>query len=191
MRTHALRCLTVKSEDTAITFRSGLTLPSASEYLKPWQNARSGLRMPSQTPAGRGARDMVATSGIFRQAVEPIDKAQHIRHLDVGDGEGPGQPFASYHHRLLRAIDDLRLAEALSGPRPDQRSARWIAEACPCLPQGRQYRDIDVRQGVVPAGEGWFSASRPESFADHSGISRDDARPQRAPWRAGSPRAVS
>jgi hypothetical protein len=35
-----------------------------------------------------------------RQPVEPIDKAQHIRHEYVGDGEGPGQPCASGQHRL-------------------------------------------------------------------------------------------
>jgi nucleoside 2-deoxyribosyltransferase len=29
-----------------------------------------------------------------------IDKAQNIRHEYAGDGEGPGQPFASYQHRL-------------------------------------------------------------------------------------------
>jgi hypothetical protein len=50
--------------------------------------------------AGRGARNIVTTGGIFRQPVEPIDKTQHIRHEDVGDGEGPGQPFASCQHRL-------------------------------------------------------------------------------------------
>jgi hypothetical protein len=29
-----------------------------------------------------------------RQPVETIDKAQHIRHEYVGDGEGPRQPLA-------------------------------------------------------------------------------------------------
>ena len=40
--------------------------------------------------AGRGARDVVTTGGMSRQPIEPIDKAQHIRHEYVGDGEGPG-----------------------------------------------------------------------------------------------------
>ena len=35
--------------------------------------------------AGRGARDIVTTSGMFRQPVEPTDKAQHICHEYVGD----------------------------------------------------------------------------------------------------------
>jgi hypothetical protein len=37
---------------------------------------------------------------MFRQPVEPINKSQHIRHKYVGDGEGPGQPFASCQDRL-------------------------------------------------------------------------------------------
>jgi len=40
--------------------------------------------------AGRGAGDIVTAGGMSRQPVEPIDKAQHIRHEYVGDGEGPG-----------------------------------------------------------------------------------------------------
>jgi len=40
--------------------------------------------------AGRGARDIVTTGGMSRQPVEPIDKAQHIRHEYIGDGESPG-----------------------------------------------------------------------------------------------------
>ncbi|CDM62003.1 hypothetical protein LPU83_pLPU83d_0632 (plasmid) [Rhizobium favelukesii] len=37
---------------------------------------------------------------MFRQPVEPIDKAQHIRRECVGDGEGPGEPFSSCQDRL-------------------------------------------------------------------------------------------
>jgi len=44
----------------------------------------------------RGARDIVATGSRSK----PIDWAQHIRHEDVGDGEGPSQPFASCQHWL-------------------------------------------------------------------------------------------
>lgn len=40
--------------------------------------------------ASRGARDIVTTGRVSRQTVEPIDKAQHIRHEYVGDGEGFG-----------------------------------------------------------------------------------------------------
>ena len=50
--------------------------------------------------AGRGARDVVTAGGISLKPVEAIDKAQHVRHQDVGDGEGPRQPFASCQHRL-------------------------------------------------------------------------------------------
>jgi hypothetical protein len=49
---------------------------------------------------GRGARNMVATRGISRQPAETIDKAQHIRHEYVGNGESPRQPFASSQNRL-------------------------------------------------------------------------------------------
>ena len=45
--------------------------------------------------AGDSARDITTARGMSRQPVEPIDEAQHIRHEYVGDGEGPGQPFAS------------------------------------------------------------------------------------------------
>lgn len=44
--------------------------------------------------AGRGARDIIAAGGIFRQPVEPVDEAQHIGHEDIGNGEGARQPFA-------------------------------------------------------------------------------------------------
>jgi hypothetical protein len=44
--------------------------------------------------AGRGARDIVTTGRMSRQPGEPIDKTPHIRHEYVGDGEGPGEPFA-------------------------------------------------------------------------------------------------
>ena len=43
------------------------------------------------TKDGRAvARDIVTTGGMSRQPLEPIDKAQHVRHKYVGDGEGPG-----------------------------------------------------------------------------------------------------
>jgi hypothetical protein len=41
--------------------------------------------------AGHSARDIAATGGIGRQSVEPVHKAQHIGHEDVGDGEDPGR----------------------------------------------------------------------------------------------------
>ena len=40
--------------------------------------------------ASRSARDIVTTGRVSRQPVEPVDKAQHIRHEYVGDGEGFG-----------------------------------------------------------------------------------------------------
>jgi hypothetical protein len=46
--------------------------------------------------AGRGARDVVTTGGKSRQTVETIDKAQHIRHEYVGDGEPPQNRLAKY-----------------------------------------------------------------------------------------------
>src|SRR5258708_23887311 len=47
--------------------------------------------------AGRGARDIITTGGMSRQPVEPIDKAQHIRHEYVGDGE---EASSTYRPRL-------------------------------------------------------------------------------------------
>ena len=61
---------------------------------------------------GRGAGDVVAAGGIVRQPVEPIDEAQHIRHQDVGDGEGSGQPFASCQHRL-HVLEPVLVEEAV------------------------------------------------------------------------------
>src|SRR3546814_13692267 len=50
--------------------------------------------------ADRGVHSIGTTGRISRQLVEPIDKAQHIRHEDVSDEEGLRQPFASCQHRL-------------------------------------------------------------------------------------------
>src|SRR3981081_1174765 len=50
--------------------------------------------------AGRGARDVGAASREFCEPIEPIDEAQHIRHENVGYGEGPDQPFASVQDRF-------------------------------------------------------------------------------------------
>jgi hypothetical protein len=50
--------------------------------------------------AGDGARDVGTAGRMSRQPVEPVNKAEHIRHEYVGDGEGPGQPFASRQDRL-------------------------------------------------------------------------------------------
>src|SRR5262245_54637199 len=50
--------------------------------------------------AGRGARNIVTTGGMPREPLEPIDKAQHIRHENIGDREGPRQPLASCQYRL-------------------------------------------------------------------------------------------
>src|SRR3546814_12261310 len=50
--------------------------------------------------ADRGVHSIGTTGRISRQLVEPIDKAQHIRHEDVSDEEGLRQPFASCRHRL-------------------------------------------------------------------------------------------
>jgi len=66
----------------------------------PLQNVPSGLRVLQEARAGRDARDMGATGGIFRQPVETIDQAQHIRHENVGYGKASCQPFASRQDRL-------------------------------------------------------------------------------------------
>ena len=49
---------------------------------------------------GRSAVDVVTTSGIVRQPVEPIYKAHYVRHENVGDGKALGEPFTSRQYRL-------------------------------------------------------------------------------------------
>lgn len=55
---------------------------------------------------------------MVRQAIEPIDEAQDVRHEDVGDGEGSGQPLATCKNRLQVPEPGLEEpVQALSGRR--------------------------------------------------------------------------
>src|SRR3546814_3237436 len=57
--------------------------------------------------ADRGVHSIGTTGRISRQLVEPIDKAQHIRHEDVSDEEGLRQPFASRSEEHTSELQSL------------------------------------------------------------------------------------
>ena len=64
--------------------------------------------------AGGGACNIVTTGGICRQPVEPINKAQHIRHGYVGDKKVPASHVLTKHYlpfsfRALQRWPDLRV----------------------------------------------------------------------------------
>ena len=100
-RTQAVPKMRRRLADQA-KFRFGtVSLGGAPALLSlPLQNVPSGLRVLQEARAGRDARDIGAAGGIFRQPVETIDQAQHIRHENVGYGKASCQPFASRQDRL-------------------------------------------------------------------------------------------
>jgi hypothetical protein len=90
-----------------------------------------------------------------RQPLQPIDQAQHIRHQYVGDGESPGQPFASCQH-LLQVLEAA--SEELVQPLRCRRVAGVRGRNSSAAIDNRPYEIYSRQCRLIPILNPWITA---------------------------------